>query len=101
MNALKSAKCADGRAGNIGKLQIELHDFVSRDLAGIRNRNGGIQRAARIERCLRQSEIAVLESRVAEAVSEGPERLALEVPVGATLHRVILEVRQLMDIFIE
>src|SRR5271157_5570456 len=69
--AVESAEGADGRSWDIRKLQIELHHLVAADLTGICYRDGRVQ------------------------------RLAFEVPVGPTLHRVVLEIRQLVDIFIE
>ncbi len=101
MNALESAKGANGRARNIRKLQIELHDFVARDLPRIRHRHEDIERIRGGDLRVRQGEIAVLECCVAQTVSERPERLAFEIAIRAAFHRVVLEVGQLVNILIE
>src|SRR6185437_3693715 len=48
-----------------------------------------------------QRQAAIAERRVTQAVPEWPERLSFEVPVRAALHRIILEVGQLIDVFVE
>src|SRR5271157_1751795 len=99
--AVESAEGADGRSWDIRKLQIELHHLVAADLTGICYRDGRVQRITGMNWRVRQSKIAVTECRITEAASKRPERLAFEVPVGPTLHRVVLEMGQLVDVFIE
>src|SRR5438132_3760567 len=101
MDALESAKSAGGGAGEVRKFQVKLHHLLARNSPGICHRDGSLQRVAGIDRGIRQSEVAVAESGIAQAISKRPERLAFEVTVGASLHRVVLEVRQLVNIFIE
>src|ERR671931_676375 len=100
MDPLKSAKSMDGRAWNVGELEVELHDFISSNLSGIGHRNGRVQRIARVDGMIWKIQIAVAECRVTESVPERPERLALEVAVRAAFHRVVFEVRQLVHIFV-
>src|SRR3954452_7570378 len=83
------------------ELEIELDYFVASDLSRIGNGNRCVQRIACINSRVGQSEAAIIERRVTESVSERPERFALEVAVSAALHRIVLEVGQLMSIFIE
>src|SRR5215469_17955553 len=101
MNALESAKSANGRAGHIGKLQIELYHFIAGDFSRVRDSDGGVEGIARVDRRVRQGQIAVAEGRITEAKSERPQRLALEVAVGASVHRVVLKMGQLVNILIK
>ncbi len=57
--------------------------------------------AARGDSVVGAGEFAVGECGVTEAVAEGIERSALEVAVGAALHRVILEGRQLAYVLVK
>ncbi len=86
VDALKSAECAPRRTGHVGKLQVELDDFISGNLSSVCDCDGGVQWITGVEWGVRQREIAVSECCVAEAESERPEWFALEVAVGAPLH---------------
>src|SRR6202044_2479536 len=101
MDALKATQRPNRSARNVRKFQVELDDFVPRDRAAVGYRNGDIQRIAGIDWRLRYSHRVILELRIAEAVSERPERLALEVAISAPFHRVVFERRQLLHILVE
>src|SRR5690242_8367268 len=101
MDPLKTAKSTDGGAGNIRELEVELHNFISRNFAGIGHRNGSMQRIASVDGLIRKIQIAIAECRVAESISKCPERLTLEVAICPAFHRVVFEVRQLVHIFVE
>ena len=49
MDALKSAECAPRRTGHVGKLQVQLDDFISGNLSSVRDRDGGMQWIAGVE----------------------------------------------------
>src|SRR6185312_10700515 len=101
MDASEPTECADRCARNIRKFQIELHNFITSKLARVCDHYGCIERVASIDWRLRQTEIAVIKCRVAEAISKRPERLAVKVTISSAFHRVVLEVRQLVHIFVE
>src|SRR6266516_5760560 len=101
MNALESAQCADWRAWDIGKPEVKLHYFITGNFSGVRDSDRSVQRVSRIDRQIRQSEIAVAKGRITQAISELPKRIAVEVTVGTAFHRIVLEMRQLVNILVE
>src|SRR6185437_15490600 len=76
MDALESAKSADWRTGDVRKLEIELRDFVAHEMAGVCYGHGDVERLAGIDWSSWQSEVVIFERRIAEAVSERPQRLS-------------------------
>lgn len=92
VNALEATQRKEGRAFHGWELEVELHDFIARRFACVGHRDVGGDRIARINRWLREAQVAVTEFRVAQSIAKGIERRAFKVPVGAALHRVILEI---------
>src|ERR1700761_2993841 len=101
VNALEAAQCTQGCAGYVGKLQVYLRDLVSLELSNVGYCRANSEGIGWTDRRGRQGQATVLERRVAQSIAEGPQRLLLEVPVGAALHGVIFEVRQLVHVLIE
>jgi len=101
MDTLEATECSNRRARNVRELEIELNDFIASDCSSISDGNSCIQRIAGIDSRLGKTKIAVAKRGVAEPVSKRLEWFAFEVAVSATLHRVVLKVGQLMNIFIE
>src|ERR1039458_9809823 len=92
MNPLKSAKSDLRGALHIRELEIDLHDFISRDLAGVGDRYIGADRLPCSHRLCGHVEIAIAEVCIAESIAERVERLAVEVSVGPVGHSVIFKV---------
>src|SRR5450631_1281296 len=101
MNALESAQCADWRARDIGKPEVKLHYFSTGNFSGICDSDRSVQWVSRTDRQIRQSEIAVAKGRITQAISELPQRIAFEVAVRAAFHRIVFEMRQLVNILVK
>lgn len=101
MDPPKSAKCDARRSCEGRKLEVKLRDLISRKLADIRNSHCYVDGIAGAERHFREDEIAIGKVCIAQAIAEGIEWLAGEVPVGTVLHRVVFELRQLVHIFVK
>src|SRR4029079_16657167 len=97
VDPLEAAKGPSGRVGPGAAGDVELSDLVA--VAGRRVRDRGADLGA-LRRPPRH-ETRVGEGRVAQSVSERVQRLALEVPVRAPLHRVIREGGQLLHALVE
>ena len=70
MNALKSTQSDARRSFDLRELEIELHDLVSRNLAGIGHRHISAEGLSGGNSRSRYAQIAVAEFRVAEPVAE-------------------------------
>src|SRR5450755_1826917 len=101
MNALESAQCADWRARDIGKPEVKLHYFVTGNCSGIRDSDRSVERISRLDRRIRQSEIAVAKGCITQSISELPQRIAFKVAVGAAFHRIVFKMRQLVNILVK
>ena len=101
MNALESAQCTGWRARDIGKPEVKLHYFITGNCSGIRDSDRSVQRISRLDRRIRQSEIAVAKGCITQPISELPERIALEVAVRAAFHRIVFKMRQLVNILVK
>src|SRR5690349_5757367 len=96
MDSFESSKDAKRRLSRFRLRQIEFRNFVARRRTSVLDRAGHDQRLAGHD-CGWDFQIAVRESRVAETVPEAVQRLAIKVTVGAALHRVIFEARDLAE----
>src|SRR6185437_343814 len=101
MNALKAANCDLRCTWDRREVKVQLHDFIAGHLATIRHGYISTDRVACINRRLRKGEIAVAKSRIAQAIAEGIQRLPAEVAIAAALHGVVLEIRQLANVFVK
>src|SRR5689334_19407260 len=101
VDALESTESDAGSSLNCRKLEIELHDLVSRNLACVGHSHIGAYGVSRGNALLSQAQVAVTELRVAEAVTERIKRLAGEVAVGPVRHTVVFEVGQLVHARVE
>src|ERR1017187_8151089 len=97
MDALKSAQCNLRRALDVREFEIDLHDFIARNLATVGDCYIRADWLAGRNSLRRDTEVTVAERRVAESVSKRIERLAAEVSVGSVSHPVIFKVGQLVD----
>ena len=75
-------------------MNIQLRNLRSRSLPCILNIERDIYLASRIDFGLRKFQIAVLELRVAEAVTEGVERHSFEVEIGKSLRHIVFILRR-------
>src|SRR5579862_5229239 len=92
MNTLESAQGDKRRTIDWRELEIELHDLISCDLSRIGHRHIGAHGLSR-SNCLRwHAEIAVAESRIAEAIAKCIKRLTAEISVSPVRHPVVFEV---------
>src|SRR5690242_11701071 len=98
MDTTEAAQRTDGSTVNVGKAQVKLHYLVAGKLAAVRDGDGCIDRLSGFDLRLRQGQPAVTECRVAEPVAERPQRHAGEIAIGPPFHRVILELRKLVDV---
>src|SRR5271168_1496315 len=97
VHALKGAQSLSRRSGKPGKSEIELNHFIPTDLALIGDGCLRDQRLASGDGFRRQPQVTVAEAGVTQAISEGKERSAVEVAIGASLHRVVFKRRQLAN----
>src|SRR5262252_10455963 len=101
MDALESGERADRRAVNAGMREIKLDDFITRDGSGVRDAHGSCDGRAGGDLVRSNSCVGVVERRKAQAIAEGIERLFGEVAIGAAVHAVAAEWRDLGDGLIE
>src|SRR5580698_193369 len=93
MNARKSSQGYFGCTFDWRELEIELHNFISGEAAGVRNRYVRANRLSGTDGLRRHTQIAITEFRVTQPIAEGIERLAAEVAIGPVCHPVVFEVR--------
>ncbi len=96
MNALEADELSDGCLVAARLREVELCDFVAGEVAVVAEVGFDGDVVAGVNG-RRHVETAVGEGGVAEAVAEGVERLAGEVAVGAALHGVVVEGRELLE----
>src|SRR5579871_4398631 len=60
MDALKATQRAKGSTRTVGKFQVQLRDLVSSERPSVGDRDGDVQRLARIELCLRHRQGPIL-----------------------------------------
>src|SRR5437660_5055893 len=101
MNALEPAQRLQRRVRYLREADVELSHFVAVPLARVLNVHLDVQRTARLQLRVRQFHPAIFEGGVTQAVAEAIQGLAREIPVGAVLHVVVFEVRQLLGAFVE
>ena len=89
------------RALDVREFEIDLHDFIARNLATVGDCYICADWLAGRNSLRWDIETAVAEGRVAESVSEQIKRLATEVAVGPVGHPVIFKVGQLVDAGVE
>src|ERR1035437_100360 len=100
MHPLKAAQRLERRAWNVREAQIELRHLVARFGPSISHRYFRNQWASR-RHFGRNAKSAVTERRVTQPVPERIKRCPFKVAVSPSLHRVILERRQLVHAGIE
>ena len=101
VNALEAAQGAQRRSRHTREAEVKLRNLIACLLSGIRNCHFRRQRGTCIDRSLGKRLILVRESCVAQAIAKRVQRLALEVAIGAVLHRIIFEGRQLIQSGVE
>src|SRR5207253_11351055 len=89
------------RGGGSHVRQVKLYDFIAVTVSYVLNINADLNILARLHSPCAEPQVAVLESRIAQAVAERIERLSLEVAIGLALHVVIVKGRQLIHGFVE
>src|ERR1022692_5145035 len=97
MDPLKSAELPDGIVGCPGAAHVKLHDLIAFMRGTVLHAHGDL-RAFRRPVCAKPG---ILERGIAQAEAEAVEGIATEVTIGAALHRIIFEWRQLVDSLIE
>src|SRR5271157_1915841 len=100
MDPLKGSQRAERNALHIREAEVQLGHLVSAAVAGVGHGHVYWERLACLHRS-RQGESSVSKCGVAEPIAERVERYSLKVSIGAALHRVDLEERQLAHIFVE
>src|SRR5579863_5304003 len=102
MNALESLEGARTRSRRRCVLaDVELCNLISRKRGVVPDVDFNLQWLAGLQSGRRDLEVAVVEGRIAETVSEPEERLPGEVPVSTVGHRIVLEGRELVERSIE
>src|SRR5262245_11299772 len=84
-----------------GRIQIQLHYFITRSAAGIYDIDAHLYLISRLDFLRTQLQIRIAEFRVAQSEAEWVERFTREIAVCAPLHPIIFERRKLVDGFIE
>src|SRR5215469_8202468 len=74
MNSLKSTKSNLRGALHFRKLEIDLHNFISSDFAGVADHHCRSERLPRSHSMRGKAEVAVFKGRVAESITKGIER---------------------------